>query len=227
MILTENMRQKSDPIFAGILTAMRNQDFTKAKDHYDILTTRVITNTANIPSEFASATILTARNIVRSAINYSKVKSYASANKVKIVVVLSQDSVGATETNLSTQQKKDLWHRLESSATQNSIGMMPYVFGMPVLIKSNQAVELGVCNGTMAKFKRLIYSPDEPPFEIENDTGTQKLHFVRKMPVCAIVEIENPTFEQLPGLEVGEFPIFPEKGYFKHFDLGKSIYLYI
>ena len=102
--------------------------------------------------------------------------------------------------------------------------MMPYVFGMPVLIKSNQAVELGVCNGAMAKFKRLIYSPDEPPFEIENDTGIPKLHFVRKMPVCAIVEIKNPTFEHLPGrLETGEFPIFPEKGYFKHFDLGNSI----
>ena len=98
--------------------------------------------------------------------------------------------------------------------------MLPLVYNMPVLIKDNQAVELGICNGTLATFKRLIFDPDEPQFDVTNTSMINQLHFIRKMPMCAIVEIDKPTFSRLPGLAPGEFPIFPVRKFFKHNSKG-------
>ena len=220
VILTENMRQKSDPKLAQVLGDMRNQDHSRVDEHYDLLKTRELTSMSNLPACFQHAPILTGTNAVRSAINFAKVKKLALINKVKVVVLLSKDSVGAKETALTTLEKNELWHLVEKDSTGNLIGMLPLVYNMPVLIKDNQAVELGICNGTLATFKRLIFDPDEPHFNVTNTSMTNQLHFIRKMPVCAIVEIDKPTFERLPGLAPGEFPIFPVRKFFKHISKG-------
>ena len=91
--------------------------------------------------------------------------------------------------------------------TSDLIGMMPFVSGMPVVIKSKDATELGVC--TRCEFVRLVLNKNEtfdPSVALGFDTAQP--HFLRYMPLYAVVKIKDPKFKPLSGFTLVNFPFF-------------------
>ena len=194
------------------------------------LRTRVL----NSPTASATATltnfkdtpILVTRNLLRSMINFSFSKSFASSMGVKPVICRSIDTRSKNPIPFTLIERLDLWHMLDNK-TGNLIGMMPFVPNMPLLIKENIATELGIFNGTRCTFSRLVLHPDEPQFDLEAHSVEKTQHWLQRMPLYIVVNIPKSQngewkFKQFPGLALGEFPIFPRQESIPHFLNGSK-----
>ena len=210
VFLTQQMRQK-DEAYGRILTDLRNNNTARIKHHFDILQTRIAGPTSASDakhSNFKDAVLITTRNAVRTAVNFAKTKSAAIQQGEKQIVILAHDSCKTV--TLTPKNRISLLHELDNKCG-DLIGMLSLVSGMPLVIKSNLATELGVCNGTRCTLSRVVFHTDQVPFDSSSTTAEEQL--ITKMPIMLIVKIEDPRFPQFDGLEPGEFPIFPVEAY--------------
>jgi hypothetical protein len=206
VFLKQQMRQ-TDETYGNILTDLRNNNTANIDNHYRILNSRLVGSSKEATfDDFKDATLITTRNAVRTAVNFAKTKSAAIQQQEKQIVILAHDST--SETELTPQQRIRLLHQLDSDCG-DAIGMLSLVSGMPLVIKSNLATELGICNGTLCRLSRVVMHENQLPFDPTSNTAQEEL--IRLMPIMLIVKIENPRFPQFDGLQPGEFPIFPSK----------------
>ena len=75
IILTEQMRQKDDIVFAEFLSNLRTGNVTD--EQYNLLKSRIM-NETNYNNDFENATYIVARNAIREEINRYKIKQYAA-----------------------------------------------------------------------------------------------------------------------------------------------------
>ena len=204
VFLKQQMRQ-TDETYGNILTDLRNNNTTNIDKHYRILNSRVVGSSKEATfDDFKDAVVITTRNAVRTAVNFAKTKSAAIQQQEKQIVILAHDSTSDTE--LTPQQRIHLLHQLDNDCG-DSIGMLSLVSGMPLVIKSNLATELGICNGTLCRLSRVVLNENQQPFDPTSTSAQEE--FIRLMPIMLIVKIDNPRFPQFDGLQPGEFPIFP------------------
>jgi hypothetical protein len=231
LFLTEQMRC-TDPVFHTLLTDLRNKSTKMIKTHAKLIAARTLGSaTADADAncdEFANAPIITTRNAVRVAINFEKAKVHSAALGEKMVVVLARDSGSAKAGLIDLPTRKRLLHLLDNK-TDHLPGMLPLVPNMPLVIKTNIATELGICNGTRCFFSRMILHAEEPVVDLASSVGVRNVHFVKKIPEAIIVKVPNPKFRKFEGLGeetitdskrnkvlYREFPIFPAKVSFTH-----------
>ena len=210
VFLTQQMRQK-DETYGQILTDLRNNSTARIKHYFAMLQTRIAGPDCASDAKFSNfrdAVLITTRNAVRTAVNFAKTKSAAIQQSEKQIVILAHDSCKTT--TLTPKHRIGLLHQLDNKCG-DLIGMLSLVSGMPLVIKSNVATELGVCNGTRCKLSRVVFHKDQVPFDNSSTTAEEKL--ITKMPIMIIVKIDNPRFPPFDGLEPGEFPIFPIESY--------------
>ena len=211
VFLKQQMRQ-TDEGYGKILTDLRNNDNKRISMHFQLLQSRVVgskyADKDATFDNFHDAPLITTRNAVRTAVNFAKTKARAISLKEKQVVLVARDTWKPNPHLDNLRMKTEILHQTDNKCA-DLIGMLSCVSGMPLVVKSNLATELGVCNGTRCTLSRIVFPPDQHPFETSSENG--ELHIVQpsRQPIMVIVKIPNPKFETFVGLAPGEFPIFP------------------
>ena len=102
----------------------------------------------------------------------------------------------------------------QTDSDDHIAGYLPLVVGMPVILKSNVATELGLCNGsqgTLVGFSKTIDTTDRYPAE---EIIIDNLEYL-------LVRFPQSKHQCLPGLPEGVVPIFPIKTTFS-FKVSKN-----
>ncbi|KAF8120865.1 hypothetical protein EV363DRAFT_1187859 [Boletus edulis] len=105
--------------------------------------------------------------------------------------------------------KGDLREHLSSARItdgHSSLGRLPLVPGMPVLITENLSIGCKIVNGTEGVLKDILYKES---FDVLNGRNV-----TRREAVCAYVEVQTASIE-VPGLPPSIVPIFPISTHFK------------
>ncbi|KAI9058816.1 hypothetical protein FKP32DRAFT_1581304 [Trametes sanguinea] len=218
------MRQKGmsavDVAFRAALANMRYAKCTT--DDVALLRTRVLSNSGNSAltslAGYEDVAIITARNIHRDAINADGAERFARRHGKELHYFYSKDSWGKVKDSVSirTAQKlyeavddpvrsgnaisprlqRVLWN-LKPSKTEHLAGVLALCEDMPVLLKTNEATELGATNGAAGTVVGWQARSDA--------AGREYLQVL-------FVRLTNPpkTF-QLEGLDENVVPIVPQK----------------
>ena len=203
----QQMRQ-NDPKYLQLLTELRTNTQENVEAHMKLLAPKIVCREFPLTDSDMHTPIIVLRNSVRIAINYAKTKSHAVSNGIAQIVCLAIDALPTSQEQPSPALRQKLWH-LPDNKCEDLTGMLSFVPDMPLIIKQNLATELGICNGTICTFSRLILHPDQVTQPINPKSNTGDPIYLRFMPLMLIVKVKNPKFTQFEGLEVGEFPIFP------------------
>ncbi|KAG1890324.1 hypothetical protein F4604DRAFT_1673758 [Suillus subluteus] len=93
--------------------------------------------------------------------------------------------------DVTPEQQRRLW-KLQTSNTNDAIGKLPLIPGMPVMITENAATSCKNVNGSRGILKSVTYDIDAEG---------------NRFPLCALVDIPESTLH-ISGLEKGIIPIF-------------------
>ncbi|TFY65658.1 hypothetical protein EVG20_g5440 [Dentipellis fragilis] len=211
VLLKQNMRQKTqsaeDAKFRTLLENCRLASCTK--DDIDLMLSR-IPGEENphidiFKPEFRHSSIITALNVHRDRLNDLGVEKFAKDTGQTLqtfyavdVLTSSRGNHSSTsdlvrKSNLIPEDKAQKLLALRPGATMHIPGVLRLCYGMPVLIKKNEAVELNVTNGA----EGIVTG-----FKSYSITDTKKGLDV------VFVTLKNPaTPIQLDGLRPNEVPV--------------------
>ncbi|KAJ3521123.1 hypothetical protein NMY22_g12441 [Coprinellus aureogranulatus] len=168
VMLKENMRQvkKGDDGFRTMLENMRYKDCTW--EDIKFLRSRISSNVPGMPSicdtNFRNVSVITTKNLLKDTMNEIGSIRFAKETRQKLSDFFSEDVVAVesdkTDRNrikgkistffINKQMQLDLWHQLPSTTKKHVPGKLSLCVGMPVLIRTNSATELGITNGQEA-----------------------------------------------------------------------------
>jgi ATP-dependent DNA helicase PIF1 len=209
--LRQNWRAKLDAPFVEMLNRIRVGKARKgrlAAEHvsedeqsdYDILKSRMLSEIKRRSVEefegFKDAPIVVTKKFLRDAINESKAHSFARATTQEFEVYHARDTIGGK--NATPQQQKRLW-KLQSTHTNDMLGELPLISGMPVMIKDNAATSCKIVNGSRGTLKTVTYEVDGKG---------------NRYAACALVDLPGSAL-YVPGLDAGVVPILPITSSFK------------
>jgi ATP-dependent DNA helicase PIF1 len=210
--LKQNWRAKDDAVFVDMLSRIRLGKVRKmAVDRqnlsdYDLLKTRLLTEIKNkLPEQFDSfkdAPIVVTRKYLRDAINETKARAFAVQTGQEYFVYHAKDRIGGKA--LEMNQQRRLW-KLQTTNTNDSLGRLPLIPGMPIMITENAATSCKIVNGSRGTLQSITFDLDEDG---------------NRFPVCALVHIKDSTL-YVPGLDEGVIPILPITGSFP-FPMGEK-----
>ncbi|KAG1886351.1 uncharacterized protein F5891DRAFT_968729 [Suillus fuscotomentosus] len=141
-------------------------------------------------AHFKDAPIIVTRKFLRDALNESKAKNFASESNQQFEIYHARDKIAGK--SVSSEQQRRLW-KLGASDTGDSIGKLPLIPGMPVMITENAATSAHIVNGSRGILKSITYDSDADG---------------NKFAVCALVHIPESALD-VPGLSDGTVPILP------------------
>ncbi|KAI9069925.1 hypothetical protein FKP32DRAFT_1557817, partial [Trametes sanguinea] len=256
VILRQNMRQtgmcSEDIAFRTALSNMRYGRCTN--DDINLLNTRVHSpaHDAQIDDfdRFADVAVITARNAHRDAINEDKVRRFAARHGHDLHLFHSKDSWGKgkkTESMREAQRLYDnvvdpvrstntigpklqnvLWS-IPHALSEHHAGILPICKDMPVLLKINEATELGATNGAPGRvygwdshtdkqgreyLDVLFIRLSSPPHPVQVDglppnvipVGRHKLSVTVTLPVGDIaITIQREQVPCLPNFAMTDF----------------------
>ncbi|KAJ6646482.1 ATP-dependent DNA helicase pfh1 [Pseudolycoriella hygida] len=197
-ILEKQMRT-SDRRLLDIQNRIRTGKATK--DDHNELRKRVVGIGSELESRadspWNSAPVIVFRNDLRTCINNMAAEKFAKEIGTRMIVSVANDKLSIA----SSKNKEILRYilSLDDNKTQGLPGYLPLVKNMPVMLTKSLFSELGVSNGSIGIFKKLIYE------DIESDCNemidTKKFYdntIYIKEPLFALVEVIK--FEKLPNL---------------------------
>ncbi|KAF5339625.1 hypothetical protein D9611_011516 [Ephemerocybe angulata] len=215
VMLKQNMRQtnmsKQDTAYRRALQNMRY----KACDWEDIafLRSRITRSVEGSPSivdpNFRDVSVITTRNAIKDVMNEVGSKRFAAESGVDLAYFYSEDEISREPGKTSRRRIKkrmllqaiepslqhDLWHQPPSTVKGHIPGRLGLCIGLPILIKHNEATELGITNGQ----EGYVY-------------GWQEGKGSRGQPILDVlfVELKKPPKEvQICGLPVNVVPLLP------------------
>ncbi|KAG1732742.1 hypothetical protein EDB19DRAFT_1575135, partial [Suillus lakei] len=127
--------------------------------------------------------------VLRDAINESKAHSFANESNQRYEVYCARDRIAGVD--VTPQQQRRLW-KMASTYTNDTIGELPLIPGMPVMITKNAATSCKIVNGSRGTLKSITYEVNDKD----------------RYAVCALVHIPESTLH-VPGLDKGVVPILP------------------
>ncbi|KAG2133021.1 hypothetical protein DEU56DRAFT_739171 [Suillus clintonianus] len=167
---------------------------------YDILKTRLLSEIKiHCPKEFEKfkdAPIVVTKKFLRDAINESKARSFAYDSKQKFEVYKAHDSISGKKA--TSDQQKCLW-KMQSTHTNDALGELPLIPGMPVMITDNAAMSCKIVNGSRGTLKSIHY-------EADSEGNRYALYALVDLPGNAL---------HVPGLQADVVPILPITSGFK------------
>lgn len=114
-------------------------------DDYDLLSTRILNNTSVNWSEWQNVPIIVSENAQKDTLNERATQAFANRTNQTLHWYYSEDSHRG---NIITDPDlKDHLESLNSGITNQRLGKIPLVPGMPVMITQNYDVEGGIVNG--------------------------------------------------------------------------------
>ncbi|KAG2091993.1 uncharacterized protein F5147DRAFT_586032 [Suillus discolor] len=211
--LKKNWRAHEDPMFVALLERVRKGVAHRVPvpgvvlSDYDILKTRLLSHLKDhSPGEyekFRDAPIVVTCKSLRDALNESKTRQFAVNTNQRFVLYHARDKVSGK--CIRNDQQERLW-QLTTTDTNDSLGRLPLIPGMPVMITENTATSHKVVNGSKGTLKSLKYEVDE--------SGV-------RFAACAFVEIPGSAL-RIEGLDVLTIPIFPSAISFSYIGNGKK-----
>ena len=157
VILDESMRQSGpeNVELIGLLSRLREGRCNH--DDYHLLSKRVLNN-INVPwKEWHEAPIIVTENAQKDALNERATKAFADRTNHKLHWYY------AIDTHQGKNVSKDIQNHLlslNSGITNQRLGKIPLVIGMPVMITQNYDVEGGIVNGCTGILKKIRYTTD-------------------------------------------------------------------
>jgi hypothetical protein len=146
-------------------------------------------------------------------------EKFAIATNQRLVVALAYDVTRDPSSNkmkhiTGTRQAARL-HDLAETKTDKAVGKLPLCLGMPLMLKHNVCVELGLVNGAEGVFHGFIFKTGEEP---NIGTGRDPI-FLHKLPAAILMRFPEADF-QLEGLPIGVAPIYPVSSTFEYASPG-------
>ncbi|KAI9063185.1 hypothetical protein FKP32DRAFT_1531249, partial [Trametes sanguinea] len=224
VLLRSNMRQRGmSPADVAFRTALSNLRYANCTDaDIALLRTRVFSSQASSPvtnlDGFEDVSIITARNAHRDAINRDGAERYAQRTGKQLHYFYSHDSWGKTKDSASVRKaqkqyasisdpirqgnaisqrlQRVLWS-LRPAMTEHHPGVLALCEGMPVILKANEATEVGATNGAAGHVEGWQARSDA--------SGREYLQVL-------FVRLDRPPRDfQLDGLPPNVVPITPMK----------------
>lgn len=153
--------------------------------------------------KFRDAPIVVTRKSLRDALNESKARQFALNTNQRFILYHARDKVSGK--CVRSDQQERLW-QLTTTDTSDSLGRLPLIPGMPVMVTENAATSHKVVNGSKGTLKSLKYEVDE--------NGV-------RFAVCAFVEVPGSAL-RIEGLDLLTIPIFPSAISFSYVTNGKK-----
>ncbi|KAJ7279722.1 P-loop containing nucleoside triphosphate hydrolase protein [Mycena rebaudengoi] len=161
VILRHNFRAEKDPEFTNLLARIRlglawdgRSPMTKDQvgtgcnyiqsDYKTIHGRQLQAMSVSEQQEFADAPIICGTKVVRDAINRELTRDFARCTGTAVHDYYAQDFFNSLPLNESLQQRT--W-QVRSSITKDSLGQVPLVVGMKVMLTENIALKAGMVNG--------------------------------------------------------------------------------
>jgi len=208
--LKKNWRAEKDPEFVNMLgriragiawngsTPMNNAQRGDGRNYnqsdYDVLCGRQIqvmhARDPNTLRSFADAPVIVNEKVNRDALNLYAVQRFATKTRQDLQMYHSRDRYRRSA--LQGDDQARMW-RVPSKVSKDSLGLLPLVPGMRVMVTENVATSSRVANGAEGILKDIKYELD--------DDGN-------RYAVCAYVHIPGCKL-QAPGLPQEIVPIVP------------------
>jgi hypothetical protein len=154
VILTEVMRQQgtANERFVELLTRLRVGNCTQ--EDFNLLNTQLIHHVKpNWDREWCAAPIIVSNNDVKDAFNIQAAQSFARRQNRALHWYYCIDSQGGRQ--IMDKQLQDYLMDIHTGGTNQRLGKIPLVIGMPVIIAHNFDVEGGIVNGCQGLLKKI------------------------------------------------------------------------
>ncbi|MCP4453189.1 MAG: hypothetical protein GY809_17140, partial [Planctomycetes bacterium] len=220
--LLQNMRQGDDPLYFDMLEQVKVGKLKK--HHKPFLMDQCVDMDGYILAKFSHAVQIVASNAVRQEMNKLAFQSrHVHSGTVSAVHAANDFSPSGRPIRKAL---RDFLLQVEDKRSEYSPSVLYLATGHEVVLKDNMAVELGLCNGTRAFFRRWVEDPNEPQQQLHC-----RSHVLRYPPLYVIAEVKRekdasgrypPHKFHLSGLEPGHFPIPPQNRTMKFENLHKK-----
>lgn len=207
VILKECMRQ-TGPENAALVKLLDHLREGKCTDNnYDMLSSRVLENVDIDWSQWRDTPIIVTENAQKDALNIRGAYAFAERSKRPLHWYYAIDT---HQHNTVTDAALKLHlENLDSGQTNQRLGKIPLVIGMPVMITQNYDVEGGIVNGYKGILKRIRYQIDQ--------SGN-------RYAISCVVESDTISSEPLAGLAPKQAVVMQETTHmtFRHPHSGKK-----
>jgi len=158
VVMLSNIKRQSDPVFIALLNRLRVGKCTDADFH--LLNTRTLENVKPdwCDPTWQNATTIVSNNNVKDALNIKAAEAFAHKTNRSLHWYYATDTHQGEE--LTNPLLKDHLEQLHSGQTNQRLGKIPLVLGMPVIISQNFDVQSGIVNGCTGTLKKIRYKID-------------------------------------------------------------------
>ena len=212
VILTEQMRQSKDLVYAALLSRLRNGNATELtlEQDYKLLCTKIIDTNKNYDISWTKAPICVSRCSLREQFNYEKLNQNIKTEQKPCYLINAIDR--ATKIDINIEKLFETILLKTESQTKDLMYQLPIVSNEPYLLTKNQLTQFGFVNGTKIKIIGIVTDQDQ--INIFNTTNTLNIYI--NMPKYLLiqkfnnntVDLNNIQFENLPS---NVFPLAQQK----------------
>jgi len=161
IMLHQIVRQnaQSDPKFTGLLSRLRCGECND--DDFNPLHSKLLSETHtdwNNPI-WSSVPILVSNNDVKDALNEQATRAFAARTGKRLNYYHATDKRGGSA--ISDEDLQSALNTYHSGKTEQRMGLLPLVEGMPVMICQNYDVAHGIVNGCTGILQKIRYTVDE------------------------------------------------------------------
>ncbi|PPQ86519.1 hypothetical protein CVT26_008820 [Gymnopilus dilepis] len=183
VMLTQIMRQAGNENKDFVDLLMRLRTGTCTDDDHATLSHRLIQNQDVNPRDWEDTPIIVSGNAQKDALNDYAAAAFAARTNQELHWYHAVDTHRGKQITDGTLKRH--LQSLHSGLTNQRLGKIPLVIGMPVMIGQNYDLEGGIVNGCMGKLRKIRYKEDE--------------HGNRYATSC-VVECDSISCEALHGL---------------------------
>jgi len=161
VMLHQVVRQNStsDKKFTDLLERLRHGNCND--DDFDLLNSKILSRSDtdwNSPI-WSSAPIIVSNNDTKDALNERSSRNFASKVNGNLNLYYATDKrMGKV---IEDDDLQAALHSYHSGKTEQRLGVLPLVEGMPIMICQNYDVEHGIVNGCTGTLRKIRYSVDE------------------------------------------------------------------
>ena len=216
VMLAKNYRHKDDPGFGHVLNTMREGGepahiaqkmvFKTKNAAFDIINSRILKKRARLELSLDSP-FITSRNSVRHAFTLMYIHKRAHKLNTPPLVITSRDSL-KNNAPLPLELRRRLL-QLNDNQTKGQMGYLVLLPAMPLILRHNLYVTLGLFNGSTGTLYDIVFHDKEPPIP---KSGIRP-HYLQYMPKALLIHFRDAKFAPLPGLPPGVCPIQPQTMY--------------
>ncbi len=201
------MRQGDDPLDFDLLQQLKGG---KLKMYHKLyLMSQCVDVDGHIPLEFADAVQVVSSNATRQELSKLAFQMRYAESGSAVAIHAAND--WRPNGHPIRKDLRDFLLQVEDKRSDYMPSVLYLAPGHEVVLKTNMAVELGLCNGTRAFIRSWVEDPREP-----KQHADKQIRVLRYPPLYILAEVKRDSEDDvhrftLPGLEPGCFPIAPEQ----------------